>query len=506
MWTLGRFESGTETFLQVVQDSTLRPNVFYNLLLQVRGAEVSLDANGVALFTSVRVPDSASGAIGVMARRSTFMIKGWSVWSSSLAETAPRRASSSQPPSGLGGAGVAAVAYDGAPSASESETKRDHHGVYESVSWDERHLTELIERDIIDSDLGVRFDDIAALDTAKRLLKEAVVLPSIVPELFTGIREPWRGVLLFGPPGTGKTLLARAACSMNGSTFFNVSVFLRAARASAARAHRLTPRRDAAQISTASLVSKHRGESEKIIRALFNQARARAPSIIFMDEADALVASRGMGEHEASRRLKTEFLTSMDGISSVSSDTARVMVLAATNTPWDLDDAIIRRLEKRIHIPLPDLPARCELFAINLREVDVEGEVQIPVLATATDGYSGADIHLVCREASMVSREAFANEIPQRERARARHDERASPTDADEKNHPWEIARRDPGDADYGAACLEHCYHGGLQAGHRERTSEPLRGRPAPARAVGRGLWLSVKCRVLSFLYPELAF
>ena len=79
MWTLGRFESGTETFLQVVQDSTLRPNVFYNLLLQVRGAEVSLDANGVALFTSVRVPDSASGAIGVMARRSTFMIKGWSV-------------------------------------------------------------------------------------------------------------------------------------------------------------------------------------------------------------------------------------------------------------------------------------------------------------------------------------------------------------------------------------------------------------------------------------------
>ena len=128
-----------------------------------------------------------------------------------------------------------------------------------------------------------------------------------------------------------------------------------------------------------------------------------------MDEADALVSSRGTGEHEASRRLKTEFLTSMDGISSVSSDTAQVMLLAATNTPWDLDDAIIRRLEKRIHIPLPDLAARCELFAINLREVDVEGEVQIPVLATATEGYSGADIHLVCREASMVSRnDAFA--------------------------------------------------------------------------------------------------
>ena len=223
VWTLGRFESGNETVLQVVQDSTLRPNVFYQLLLQVRGAEVSLDANGVALFTSVRVLDSASGAIGIMARRSTFMIKGWSVWSSSLATTAPRRASSSQPPNFLGGAGVATApaACDGAPCASESDTKRIGD---ESVSWDERHLIELIERDVIDSDLGVRFDDIAALDTAKRLLKEAVVFPSILPELFTGIREPWRGVLLFGPPGTGKTLLARAACSMNGSTFFNVSI------------------------------------------------------------------------------------------------------------------------------------------------------------------------------------------------------------------------------------------------------------------------------------------
>lgn len=164
---------------------------------------------------------------------------------------------------------------------------------------------------------------------------------------------------------------------MNGSTFFNCS--------------------------TASLISKYRGESEKIVRCLFNMARHYAPSIIFFDEADALVSSRGMaGEHEASRRLKTEILVAMDGIGSVSSERAPVMVLAATNCPWDLDDAIIRRLEKRIHIPLPDLPARHEQFALNLRDISVQGDVVVSQLASATHGYSGADIHLVCREASMM--------------------------------------------------------------------------------------------------------
>merc|ERR1712185_607297 len=118
-------------------------------------------------------------------------------------------------------------------------------------------------------------------------------------------------------------MLARAASGVNGPTFFNCS--------------------------TSTLISKYRGESEKIVRCLFNMARHCAPAIIFFDEADALVSSRGMtGEHEASRRLKTEILVAMDGIGSVSSDAAPVMVLAATNCPWDLDDAIIRRLEKRI--------------------------------------------------------------------------------------------------------------------------------------------------------------
>ena len=147
----------------------------------------------------------------------------------------------------------------------------------------ERGIVETVIRDVVQRDLGVQFDDIAALSGAKRLLTEAVILPLVVPEFFTGIREPWKGVLLFGPPGTGKTLLAKAVCSLNKSSFFNCP--------------------------SSSLVSKYRGESEKIVRCLFEAARHPlvTPSVVFLDEVDALVGSRGdSGEHEASRRLKTE--------------------------------------------------------------------------------------------------------------------------------------------------------------------------------------------------------
>ncbi|CAM9320040.1 unnamed protein product, partial [Heterosigma akashiwo] len=129
---------------------------------------------------------------------------------------------------------------------------------------DDPALIAQVERDVIERGLGVTFADVAALEAPKRLLREAVVLPMLVPELFTGIREPWAGVLLFGPPGTGKTLLAKAAAGMHGATFFNVS--------------------------TAGLVSKYRGESEKLLRCLFNLARHRAPSVVFLDEIDALVS------------------------------------------------------------------------------------------------------------------------------------------------------------------------------------------------------------------------
>lgn len=123
-------------------------------------------------------------------------------------------------------------------------------------------LIAMLERDVIDRNPNVNFEDIAGLDDCKKCLKEAVLLPIMMPHFFTGIRRPWKGVLMFGPPGTGKTLLAKAVATCGATTFFNVSA--------------------------SSLASKYRGESEKLVRILFEMARYYAPTTIFMDEIDAL--------------------------------------------------------------------------------------------------------------------------------------------------------------------------------------------------------------------------
>ncbi|KAL1182938.1 hypothetical protein V6Z11_A02G147400 [Gossypium hirsutum] len=259
----------------------------------------------------------------------------------------------------------------------DAEDGKSKRSQYEGPDPD---LAAMLERDVLETTPGVRWDDVAGLTEAKRLLEEAVVLPLWMPEYFQGIRRPWKGVLMFGPPGTGKTLLAKAVATECGTTFFNVS--------------------------SATLASKWRGESERMVRCLFDLARAYAPSTIFIDEIDSLCNARGAsGEHESSRRVKSELLVQVDGVNNIGTneDGSRkiVMVLAATNFPWDIDEALRRRLEKRIYIPLPNFESRKELIRINLKTVEVAADVDIDEVARRTEGYSGDDLTNVCRDASL---------------------------------------------------------------------------------------------------------
>ncbi|KAF7125179.1 hypothetical protein CNMCM5793_001288 [Aspergillus hiratsukae] len=265
-----------------------------------------------------------------------------------------------------------------------------------------------ILNDIVVRGDEVHWDDIAGLEAAKKALKEAVVYPFLRPDLFSGLREPARGMLLFGPPGTGKTMLARAVATESKSTFFSVSA--------------------------STLTSKWHGESEKLVRALFGLAKALAPSIIFVDEIDSLLSSRSSGtEHEASRRSKTEFLIQWSDLQRAAAgrepstkrsggDPSRVLVLAATNMPWDIDEAARRRFVRRQYIPLPEHHVRDQqvrkLLSHQKHELDDEdievlvhvtegNSIIIPIpLSTITNenkntGFSGSDITALAKDAAM---------------------------------------------------------------------------------------------------------
>ena len=218
---------------------------------------------------------------------------------------------------------------------------------------------------------NVSWDDVAGLENAKQALKEAVILPIQYPQLFEGKRQPWKGILLYGPPGTGKSYLAKAAATETKGRFFS--------------------------ISAANIVSKYMGESERLIKALFELARKNKPAVIFIDEIDSVLSARTDGENDATRRLKTEFLIQMQGVGK---DDRGILVLGATNIPWGLDPAVRRRFQKKIYISLPEAKARKLMVKLNLGDTYNElTDEQFGILGNLTDGYSGSDIYNLTQDA-----------------------------------------------------------------------------------------------------------
>ncbi|PKU74011.1 peroxisomal biogenesis factor 6 [Dendrobium catenatum] len=262
------------------------------------------------------------------------------------------------------------------------------------------------------SEIEVTFDDIGALDDIKESLHELVMLPLRRPDLFKGgLLKPCRGILLFGPPGTGKTMLAKAIANEAGASFINVSM--------------------------STLTSKWFGEDEKNVRALFTLAAKVSPTIIFVDEVDSMLGQRSRaGEHEAMRKIKNEFMAHWDGLLTEAGE--RILVLGATNRPFDLDEAIVRRFERRIMVGLPSVESRELILKSLLSKEKVEDGLEYKELAVMTEGYSGSDLKNLCMTAAYRPLRELIKQERQRELERKQQAEGTdTPSEASEKeeNH-----------------------------------------------------------------------
>ncbi|XP_023174090.2 katanin p60 ATPase-containing subunit A-like 2 [Drosophila hydei] len=260
--------------------------------------------------------------------------------------------------------------------AAFNEIEHGHAGddaLFASLEW--QSLAELVKTSILCEDIKLRWTDICGNHSAIELVKEAVLTPIEYPQLFAHGLKPWRSLLLHGPPGSGKTYLAKAlyAETRGKVTFFNITASI--------------------------MVSKWRGESEKILRVLFHMAARRSPSVIFFDEIESLTSKRDRAtDHESSKRFKNELLQLLDGMEHTLSG---VFVLASTNLPWDIDEAFLRRFEKKLLVQLPTAAERSNLISRLLGTTLSLTPKLLEQLTTLSEHFTGDEIRLACKEVSM---------------------------------------------------------------------------------------------------------
>ncbi|PWW74387.1 AAA-domain-containing protein [Tuber magnatum] len=246
------------------------------------------------------------------------------------------------------------------------------------TSYEQTILTEVVAPE----DIHVTFNDIGGLDSIIEELREAVIYPLTVPDLFStssSLLSAPKGVLLYGPPGCGKTMLAKALARESGACFINLHI--------------------------STLTEKWYGDSNKLVSAVFTLARKLQPTIVFIDEIDAVLRSRSSSDHEASTMVKAEFMTHWDGLLSSSpatGNTSQILILGATNRIQDIDEAILRRMPKKFPINLPSASQRQRILLLILKDTKLSPNFNMGELVRKTAGMSGSDLTEACRDAAMV--------------------------------------------------------------------------------------------------------
>jgi ATPase family AAA domain-containing protein 1 len=272
---------------------------------------------------------------------------------------------------------------DGPESEDESPDRNGGSGRPRKEDLQLSQYEHMIAADVVaPEDIPVSFEDIGGLGDIIEELKESVIYPLTMPHLYSrssSLLSAPSGVLLFGPPGCGKTMLAKALAHESGACFINLHI--------------------------STVTEKWYGDSNKLVNAVFSLARKLQPSIVFIDEIDAVLGTRRSGEHEASNMVKAEFMTHWDGLTSANASgrTDRILILGATNRIQDIDEAILRRMPKKFPVPLPGSAQRLKILSLVLKETKVDQQnFDVDYLVRVMAGMSGSDIKEACRDAAMV--------------------------------------------------------------------------------------------------------